>query len=309
MAISNSYNLSVTRNEIIAGALRILGVIGEGDTPSTEQYTTGSEALNLMIKGWAAEGLPIWVVREFFIELDQGQTTYTVADLESYMKAKSTSSNQRVPIKIHQGWFRQRTAVTTVWTANTAFAQNDTVYPTTENGFYYTCTTAGTSHATTEPTWPTVVGDTVTDGTAVWTAAAWDRYDIPLLSLSEQEYNILGNKDSSGQPSQYFFKKLRTTATVTVFPRPSSNEDGKRIYFIGQFPYADFDSSSDESDFPQEYFRSLKFCLANEVALEYGYGRFERRDLEDRAERYKQAAFAFNQEDESLYFQYDRRDW
>lgn len=35
--------------------------------------------------------------------------------------------------------------------------------------FVYECTTAGTGSATTEPTWPTTAGSTVTDGTIVWT--------------------------------------------------------------------------------------------------------------------------------------------
>ena len=50
MATSGSFNYSTTRNDLIAGALRILGVIGESDTPSAEQYTTGSEALNMLAK-------------------------------------------------------------------------------------------------------------------------------------------------------------------------------------------------------------------------------------------------------------------
>lgn len=34
----------------------------------------------------------------------------------------------------------------------------------------YLCTTTGTTHATNEPAWPQIVGDTVTDGSCVWTA-------------------------------------------------------------------------------------------------------------------------------------------
>jgi len=54
------------------------------------------------------------------------------------------------------------------WMASTAYILDDHVEPTTGNGKFYTCTTAGTSGAT-EPTWPTTEGDTVTDGTTEWT--------------------------------------------------------------------------------------------------------------------------------------------
>jgi len=54
------------------------------------------------------------------------------------------------------------------WAPNTAYSLGDKITPTTKNGNVYECTTAGTSGST-EPTWPTSEGDTVTDGTVVWT--------------------------------------------------------------------------------------------------------------------------------------------
>lgn len=54
------------------------------------------------------------------------------------------------------------------WVAATAYAVGDIVKPTTGTGLhYYRCTVAGTSHASTEPTWPTN-GSTVSDGTVTW---------------------------------------------------------------------------------------------------------------------------------------------
>lgn len=69
------------------------------------------------------------------------------------------------------------------WAVGTVYALGAVVVPTTRNGHYYTCTTAGTSHATTQPTWPTTSGGTVTDfGTLVWTesgSAPWTpTYDL-----------------------------------------------------------------------------------------------------------------------------------
>lgn len=56
----------------------------------------------------------------------------------------------------------------TEWQATTAYAEDDIVVPTTENGHRYKCTTAGTSDSS-EPTWPTDKAGTVTDGTVTWT--------------------------------------------------------------------------------------------------------------------------------------------
>lgn len=59
------------------------------------------------------------------------------------------------------------------WAALTAYSLNDRRRPVTRNGFRYKATTAGASGAG-EPTWPTTVGTTVADGTAVWTCANAD---------------------------------------------------------------------------------------------------------------------------------------
>lgn len=51
---------------------------------------------------------------------------------------------------------------------NTAYGLGQQVVPIALNGFIYECTAAGTSHATDEPTWPTTITDTVSDGTVTW---------------------------------------------------------------------------------------------------------------------------------------------
>lgn len=52
------------------------------------------------------------------------------------------------------------------WTASTAYDLNTLARPTTANGHYYLCQSAGTS-GTAEPAWPTT-GTTVTDYTVTW---------------------------------------------------------------------------------------------------------------------------------------------
>lgn len=56
------------------------------------------------------------------------------------------------------------------WAVATAYTLGKMVEPTSANTYIYRCTTAGTSHATVEPTWPTGgIGSIISDGTVVWT--------------------------------------------------------------------------------------------------------------------------------------------
>lgn len=76
------------------------------------------------------------------------------------------ASGASVPTSADDVFFTAKPAPT--WQASTAYILTNIVSPVTGNGFHYECTTAGTTGST-EPTWPTVVGNTVTDGTVVWT--------------------------------------------------------------------------------------------------------------------------------------------
>ena len=60
-----------------------------------------------------------------------------------------------------------------VWSGSTAFSVGDIRRASDQqpSGLFFRCTTAGNS-ASAEPSWPNNVGDTVTDGTCVWTAIA-----------------------------------------------------------------------------------------------------------------------------------------
>lgn len=60
------------------------------------------------------------------------------------------------------------------WTANTSYSIGDKVFPTTNNGCYYVCVDAGTSHATTEPTWNTTRDTNTSDNTIIWSTRIGD---------------------------------------------------------------------------------------------------------------------------------------
>jgi lambda family phage minor tail protein L len=71
------------------------------------------------------------------------------------------------------------------WAASTAFSVGDIRRATTEQAFglFFRCTTAGTS-ASSQPSWPTDIGSTITDNTCVWTAIASAYEELSKLNPS-----------------------------------------------------------------------------------------------------------------------------
>lgn len=133
-----------------------------------------------------------------------------------------------------------------IWVAATAYAEGDYVRPTslsTFTGYTYKCTTAGTSHASTEPTWPTTSGGTVADGTTL----VWTRQD----DLDYSNYPFLPLHDWDITPDGKLFIPYSFTA-------------GYKIMIVGIKPLAFSGSGDSESialDSPFTYILSAQAAL------------------------------------------------
>lgn len=102
MTQSTSYNYTTNRDGIIARAYRIIDVIGEGETPTTTQITEGAEALNDIVKEWAAEGMPLWAIKT-------SSAITMVASTAAYSIGVGSTINQNAPLKIYNAWLRDTT--------------------------------------------------------------------------------------------------------------------------------------------------------------------------------------------------------
>ena len=102
MTTSGTTSFSVTRDDIIKGALRKIGVVAQGETPTSDQITEASFALNLMVKAWEADGMPLWALRTTPIPL--------TANVSAYNIGISKTVNTDKPLKVIQAWIRDTTS-------------------------------------------------------------------------------------------------------------------------------------------------------------------------------------------------------
>lgn len=79
MATSNSRDFIYTRDQIIAAALRKLKVIVQGGTPTANQYTGGSEALNVMQFDWQNDGIFLWTNTDLHLAITADTASVTVS--------------------------------------------------------------------------------------------------------------------------------------------------------------------------------------------------------------------------------------
>jgi hypothetical protein len=237
MTTSNSTNFSITRDQLISGALRIAGAIAQGETPTATQVTEAAEALNMLVKAMQADGMPLWAIKKYAV---------TLTATADYTIGVGSTVNTPKPLKVVNS-YRHNTLT---------------------------------------------------------------NIDVPMRVVTRQEYDMLGNKTSTGSPVQLFYEPLLSTGVMHVFPFPDTYSiANETIYIIYQRPFEDFDASTDEPDFPQEWFDAIKFGLADRLAPEYGLAIQDRQDLRSRAKELRQEALGFGTENGSMYLMADLRNW
>lgn len=78
MATSGSTDWTLNRDQVITGALRKLGVIASGVSPSAQQTSDAAEALNAIVKAYQADGMPLWKIVSTTFTTVNGTNAYNI---------------------------------------------------------------------------------------------------------------------------------------------------------------------------------------------------------------------------------------
>jgi len=91
---------SISRDQLITTALRKIGVVAQGEVATTDQISEAAMALNLLVKAWEADGMPLWALRTTPIPLVAGQTSYNIGiGITNHVVTDK-------PLKVIQAWNR-----------------------------------------------------------------------------------------------------------------------------------------------------------------------------------------------------------
>jgi len=98
MCTSGSTDFASSRDIIIKGALRKVGALAQGQTPTTNDVNDAAEALNTLAKAWMADGMPLWKIVTYAFPLS--------ASVNSYRIGLSQTVNTNKPVHIIQAFIR-----------------------------------------------------------------------------------------------------------------------------------------------------------------------------------------------------------
>ncbi len=122
--------------------------------------------------------------------------------------------------------------------------------------------------------------------------------DTPLVIESRYDYNTLGSKSSQGVPNQIWYWPMIINGVVngvlTTYDVPADSLSS--IYLTCQRQLADFNLSTDNPDFPQEWYLPLVWLLANEISVDYECSAVVMQRIQQMAEMYKQKVTGWGQD-------------
>ena len=322
MATSGSWDFSQNAAGIITGVAENIQLLGEGETLTAEATATILRIINQTAKQWQGTadqmpGIKVWTRQRVTLALAKGQQSYLIGPAST--DARSSTQMGRTTISANEAIGQTVISIT----SNT----DTTSYP----GTTLTMTNAdfvgieqndGTIH------WSTISGtpsSTMTIALAITVAANAGNYvywftaraqrfpdieaavlrdensvDMPLNIYTDvQQYESLTDKTADGDPTDILIEPLRLNTRVTCNLQP--NDVTKRIVLTVIYPAEDYDATTDDIAFPQEFYAALEWECSFRAAPKFG--KPWTKEMQMNYDKHVGMAIGLNPQKTSMYFQ------
>jgi hypothetical protein len=305
MAVSGSKDYSITRTDIVNAALRKIGGYDSGETLDPSDSADAVLALNLMVKEWSARGIDLPWREDITVFLQPDTQSYAIGPTGD----ESTASYVETTLSA-----ATITGATTISLSSTSgMSVSDRIGIKLDSG---------TIHWTTITN---VAGTTINTGLASAAASGNRVYayttkahrpqrvlyahrrdsnsiDTPVDLIGEIAYRNLSNKGSDGPVNQIYYAPTLTNGTLYVWPAGGSVSNLDKLILIAQYAVDDFDTASNNPQFPIEWGNALIWNLAAELAPEYPVSLKERQLITIQAGEKLQTLLDYDIENASVIF-------
>ncbi len=277
MATSGTTSFSVTELDIITDALENLGVYGAGETISADDIVTVRRKLNMLMKQWTAQidfapGLKMWTRRTGWLFMQKNQVAYSLGPTGDEVAAETYyGTTLAASASLGAGTI----TVTTV----TGIATTMRIGILLDSGSMQWTTVNGAPAGSVVTLTATLTGAAAA-GNAVYvyaskihrpfeivTAVRRDSAgnDTPMdPNLSIDEYELIAAKSQTSSPSALYFEAKRTNATAYLNCAPERLTEVIRLRYLSYVE--DLTATTQDVDFPAEWFRALSSQLAMDCA-------------------------------------------
>jgi len=262
--------------DIISGALKDIGALAAGETPTADAVQDAFSMLNDMVDQWSNESMMVSYKTEIIFPITPGQIQYTIGPGGTIGAnfTGSISGNVLTVTGITQGALALGQTLSGTGIANgttiTAFGTgaggnvNDngtytvsisqTVSSTAINAYYQRPLAIQSSF---------VRINTNSNGTPIVNGGL----DYPVAVLNLENYEMIGLKTLSGPwPKAMYYQPSDPLGNIFVWPNPSQGE----MHIFADTLFTRYGTVYDNIVLPQGYVLALRWCLAERLAPMYG---------------------------------------
>ena len=264
--------------DIISRALKDIGALEAGETPTPDAAKDAFEMMNDLIDQWSNENMMVFYRSEIIFQTTQNQVQYTIGP-SGQMGATFTGSIAgnvlTVPANgvtaggINIGMTLSGTGITP-GTRIVAFQTG--AGGNVNEGGTYTVSPSQTASSTTITAYyerPLTIESgfvrvaTMQGGSNI----AGGYLDYPLTVFSLEEYESIGIKQLNGPWAKgIYYQPSELLGTIYVYPNPSQGE----LHLFTQTIFREFQSLNDTIQLPQGYNMALRWCLAERLLPMFG---------------------------------------
>ena len=269
-----------TAIDIISRALKDIGALEAGETPTPDAATDALDMLNDLLDQWSNEDQIVFNFTEIIFPIVQGQTQYTIGPNPStanFIGASFTGSisgNILTVTGINSGAVAQgQTLSGTGIASGTKITQFLTGAGgnINEQGTYQLNNYQSVSSTTITAYYKKPLSinsafvriNTTSNGQPILNGGL----DYPVSVLSLQEYELIGLKTLNGPwPKALYFNPGEDSGNLFVWPNPSQGE----MHLFADTVFSRYETITAPVVLPQGYSMALRWCLAERLMPMYG---------------------------------------
>lgn len=300
-----------------------INVLAAGESVDSDDSTLALRTLNMLVKQWSgnadqAQGLKVHTRQRITLFLAVDQRQYLIGPGSS--DARATASYGRTTLSAAEAASQTTISIT----SNTDTTTNPgTTATMTDGDIVGVVLSDGTIHwdvitgtpSSTEMVITTGLSGAASSGAYVyWFTSRAQRFvDIESASLRDselidthvsvfrtvEEYERIPQKDGEGDPTMILVEPLRTQTRITTDFAPQDVTKQLRLTVI--YPAEDYDATTNDIAYPQEWFAALEWELAKRLAPKFNKRWTKTHEIN--WEQATQIARQLNPQSTSIYFQ------
>ena len=268
--------------DIISGALKDIGALEAGETPSNDAAQDALAMLNLLVDQWSNENMMVFNIQEIIWNVIPGQVQYTIGPnhtTPNFIGANFTGSIQGKVLTVTS--IQAGAVVVGQYLTGTGINEGTKIVSTI-TGAGGNVNEVGTYLL--NVSYPNAVASTAIQAyyskplninsayvriatSQAGTPVLNGGIDYPIAVLALDNYNSIGLKTLNGPwPKALYFNANEDSGNVFLWPNPSQGE----VHMFAETLFRNYDSLYDDATLPQGYTLALRWCLAERLMPMYG---------------------------------------